>query len=141
MSTFRALCLACLSTALTATCASAPPSREMKSATPQVAVPTIQHPGGETAAWWFLDGAAQAAARGAMRGHARNVILFIGDGMSLPTVAAARIFDGQRKGGSGEENRLAWETWPATAFSKTYETDSQTPDSAGTMRCSASASK
>jgi len=141
MSTFRALCLACLSTALTATCASAPPSREMKSATPQVAVPTIQHPGGETAAWWFLDGAAQAAARGAMRGHARNVILFIGDGMSLPTVAAARIFDGQRKGGSGEENRLAWETWPATAFSKTYETDSQTPDSAGTMSAMATGAK
>ena len=76
-----------------------------------------------------------------MHGHARNVILFIGDGMSLPTVAAARIFDGQRKGGSGEENRLAWETWPATAFSKTYETDAQTPDSAGTMTAMATGAK
>jgi alkaline phosphatase len=98
-----------------------------------VDVPKIQRPGGETAAWWFRDGAAQAAERGAMGGRAKNVIVFLGDGMSLTTVAAARIFEGQRKGGSGEENRLAWETFPATALSKTYNTDSQTPDSAGTM--------
>src|SRR5690606_29268876 len=62
-----------------------------------------------------------------------NVIVFLGDGMSLPTVAAARILEGQRKGGSGEENRLSWENFPATALSKTYNTDAQTPDSAGTM--------
>ena len=99
----------------------------------QVDVPKIARPAGETAAWWFRDGAAQAAARGAMDGRAKNVIVFLGDGMSLTTVAAARIFEGQRKGGSGEENRLAWETFPATALSKTYNTDSQTPDSAGTM--------
>lgn len=68
-----------------------------------------------------------------MAGKARNVILFLGDGMSLTTVAAARILDGQRKGGPGEENLLSWEQFPATAFSKTYNTDSQTPDSAGTM--------
>ncbi|QIL21154.1 alkaline phosphatase [Thermomonas sp. HDW16] len=96
-------------------------------------VPTIARPAGESAAWWFRSGAAQAAERGAMAGHAKNVIVFLGDGMSLPTVAAARIFEGQRKGGSGEENRLAWETFPATALSKTYNTNSQTPDSAGTM--------
>ena len=140
MSMPRTLSLACLSV-LVVGCVSAAPSRSAAAAMPQVQVPTIHHPEGETAAWWFRDGAAQAAARGAMRGHARNVILFIGDGMSLPTVAAARIFDGQRKGGSGEENRLAWETWPATAFSKTYETDSQTPDSAGTMTAMATGAK
>ena len=98
-----------------------------------VEVPKISRPSGETAEWWFRDGAAQAAARGAMGGRAKNLIVFLGDGMSLTTVAAARIFEGQRKGGSGEENRLAWETFPATALSKTYNTDSQTPDSAGTM--------
>ena len=98
-----------------------------------VDVPRIHRPDGETAAWWFRDGAAQAAQRGAMQGRAKNVIVFLGDGMSLTTVAAARILEGQRKGGSGEENRLAWETFPATALSKTYNTDSQTPDSAGTM--------
>ena len=65
----------------------------------EVDVPTIRHPAEETPQWWFRDGAAQAAERGAMGGHAKNVILFVGDGMSLTTVAAARILDGQRKGG------------------------------------------
>ena len=98
-----------------------------------VDVPTIKRPQGETAAWWFREGAAQAAARGAMAGRAKNVILFVGDGMSLTTVAAARIFEGQRKGGPGEDHRLAWEDFPSTALSKTYNTNSQTPDSAGTI--------
>jgi alkaline phosphatase len=108
---------------------------------PVVDVPAIRHPDGETAAWWFRDGAAQAASRGAMQGRARNLILFVGDGMSLPTVAAARILDGQRKGQPGEHNRLAWETFPQTALSKTYNTDSQTPDSAGTMSAMATGVK
>lgn len=98
-----------------------------------VTVPAVTHPGGETPAWWFRAGAAQAAERGAMHGRAKNVIVFLGDGMSLATVAAARILEGQRKGGSGEENQLSWEDFPATALSKTYNTDSQVPDSAGTM--------
>ena len=107
----------------------------------QVDVATIARPLGETPAWWFRDGAAQAARRGAMVGKAKNVILFVGDGMSLTTVAAARILEGQRKGGPGEENTLGWETFPATALSKTYNTDSQTPDSAGTMTAMATGVK
>jgi len=106
-----------------------------------VEVPAIRHPEGETAAWWFRDGAAQAASRGAGRGRARNLILFVGDGMSLPTVAAARILDGQRKGGPGEGNLLSWERFPQTALSRTYNTDSQTPDSAGTMSAMATGVK
>ena len=98
-----------------------------------VQVPAVAHPGGETPAWWYRSGAAQAASRGAMGGTARNVIVFLGDGMSLTTVAAARILDGQRQGRSGEENLLSWEQFPHTGFSKTYNTNSQTPDSAGTM--------
>src|SRR3546814_279584 len=98
-----------------------------------IEVPDVAHPQGETAAWWYRSGAARAAANGAMQGQAKNVIVFLGDGMSLTTVAAARILDGQRKGHPGEENQLAWETFPATALSKTYNTDAQTPDSAGTM--------
>lgn len=104
-------------------------------------VPQIRHPDGETPAWWFRAGAAQAAERGAMSGKAKNVILFVGDGMSLPTVAAARILDGQRKGGPGEENALSWERFPHTALSKTYNTDTQTPDSAGTMTAMATGVK
>lgn len=33
----------------------------------------------------------------------QNLILFVGDSMRLATVAAARILDGQRKGGPGED--------------------------------------
>ncbi len=106
-----------------------------------VIVPQIHHPDGETPAWWFRAGAAQAASRGAMAGKAKHIILFVGDGMSLPTVAAARILDGQRKGASGEENMLSWESFPYTGLSKTYNTDSQTPDSAGTMTAMATGVK
>lgn len=87
----------------------------------------------ESAKKWFREGAVAAGERGASQARASNLILFVGDGMSLTTVAAARIFEGQRRGESGEENRLAWEDFPATALVKTYNTDSQTPDSAGTM--------
>lgn len=64
---------------------------------------------------------------------ARNVILFVGDGMGPTTVTAARIFDGQSRGATGEEGSLAFETLPQLAHAKTYNTDSQVPDSAGTM--------
>jgi len=100
---------------------------------PVVEVPAIERPGGETPEWWYLSGAAKAAGNGAMRGRAKNVILFLGDGMSLSTVAAARILAGQREGQPGEETLLAWEHFPQTALSRTYNTDAQTPDSAGTM--------
>ena len=36
--------------------------------------------------------------------HAKNVILFLGDGMGISTVTAARILAGQLKGMSGEEH-------------------------------------
>jgi len=96
-------------------------------------VPAIHHPDQETPDWWFRSGAAAANARAPHKAHAKNVIVFLGDGMSITTITAARIYDGQQKGGSGEENRLAFENFPATALSRTYETDFQTPDSAGTM--------
>lgn len=124
--------LGLLSTLLLAACASTSAPTRAHAVAP-VDVPPIQHPQQETPQWWYRSGAARAAANGAMAGRAKNVILFLGDGMSLTTVAAARILDGQRKGGPGEENLLSWEQFPATAFSKTYNTDSQTPDSAGTM--------
>jgi len=64
--------------------------------------------------------------------RARNVVLFVGDGMSLTTVAAARILAGQLAGGAGEEHRLAFERLPHLALLKTYNTNQQVPDSAGT---------
>lgn len=65
-------------------------------------------------------------------GRAKNVILFVADGMDPTTVTAARILAGQEKGMSGEENVLSFETLPNLALSKTYNTDAQVPDSAGT---------
>ena len=88
----------------------------------------------ETPQWWFRNGAhAAQQARGEHAGSARNIILFLGDGMSLTTITAARIMEGQRQGGSGEEHHLAFEEFPYTALSRTYEVDAQTPESAGTM--------
>jgi alkaline phosphatase len=67
------------------------------------------------------------------RARARNVILFVGDGMGISTVTAARILQGQLRGEPGEENLLSFERFPFVALSKTYNTNQQTPDSAGTM--------
>ncbi len=66
-------------------------------------------------------------------GSAKNIILFVGDGMGVSTVTAARILDGQQKGMSGEENSLSFGRFPFVGLSKTYNVDAQTPDSAGTM--------
>jgi len=63
---------------------------------------------------------------------AKNVILFIGDGMGVSTVTAARIFDGQSQGKLGEEHALAFEDFENLALIKTYNTNAQVPDSAGT---------
>jgi len=63
---------------------------------------------------------------------ARNVILFIGDGMGITTVTAARIFDGQSKGMSGEENVFPFETFPHVALIKTYASNQMVADSAAT---------
>ena len=64
--------------------------------------------------------------------RAKNVILFIGDGMGISTITAARIYEAQKRGETGEENRLSFETFPNVALVKTYNTNAQVPDSAGT---------
>ncbi len=90
----------------------------------------------ESAQKWYRDGARAARAGAEQRpipGKARNVILFVGDGMGLSTIAAARIREGQLKGNTGEENALSFEKFPYVSLSKTYSVDGQTPDSAPTM--------
>ena len=64
--------------------------------------------------------------------RAKNVILFIGDGMGISTITAARIYEGQKRGETGEENQLSFEKFPNVALVKTYNTNAQVPDSAGT---------
>jgi len=63
---------------------------------------------------------------------AKNVILFIGDGMGVSTVTAIRILDGQQKGMPGEANVLPFERFPHVALAKTYEVNQQVGESAGT---------
>ena len=47
--------------------------------------------------------------------QAKNVILFLGDGMGISTITAARIYAGQLQGATGEEYSLAFETFPNLA--------------------------
>lgn len=84
--------------------------------------------------WW------QVGARGlqarqqviANHGTAKNVILFVGDGMGVTTVTASRIYDGQVKGRGGEENTLSFDVFPHTALIKTYTNNLQVSQSAAT---------
>ncbi|KAI4455920.1 alkaline phosphatase [Holotrichia oblita] len=63
---------------------------------------------------------------------AKNVIMFLGDGMSIPTLKAARVYLGQLHNESGEETVLSFEKFPVTGLSKTYCVNKQVPDSACT---------
>lgn len=90
----------------------------------------------ESAETWRQDGwnaVEKAKAVKTRKGKAKNVILFVGDGMGVSTLTAARIFEGQMRGESGEENRLSFEEFPYSALSKTYSSNQQTSDSAPTM--------
>jgi alkaline phosphatase len=59
--------------------------------------------------------------------RARNVIFFVGDGMGVSTITAARVFS------VGVAGQLVVDQFPYTALSRTYSADSITPDSAPTM--------
>ena len=62
----------------------------------------------------------------------KNVIVFIGDGMGISTVTAGRIFVGQEMGKKGEAHQLSFDAFEQLALIKTYNTNAQVPDSAGT---------
>jgi alkaline phosphatase len=90
----------------------------------------------ETAETWRRDGEAfveQAKNQKQFKKRAKNVILFVGDGMGITTLTASRILEGQLRGESGEENQLSFERFPSVALSKTYSVNQQTSDSAPTM--------
>ncbi len=83
---------------------------------------------------YYVEAAAQVADRAEARGTrtAKNIILFIGDGMGVSTITAGRIYAGQKRGLDGESHRLAMETLPWAGLSKTYAHDAQVSDSAAT---------
>ena len=66
----------------------------------------------------------EAALRDRQRGVAKNVILFLGDGMGPTTVTAGRILAGQIKGKHGEETVLSFDRFPYTGLSRVSETAS-----------------
>ena len=57
----------------------------------------------------------------------KNVIFFLGDGMGMTTMTAARIY------AVGEDGELTMDTLPETAFVKTFSKDAQVTDSAPSM--------
>nr|QIJ77960.1 alkaline phosphatase [Macrobrachium nipponense] len=60
---------------------------------------------------------------------AKNIIFFLGDGMGVGTITAARILKGSQTG-RWERESLSWEDFPHSAHIKTYNTNSQVVDSA-----------
>jgi len=61
---------------------------------------------------------------------AKNIIMFLGDGMGIPSVSAGRILKGQMHGNSGEETESAMDSFEHTGFSKTYAVNKDGTDSA-----------
>ncbi|XP_077541226.1 alkaline phosphatase, tissue-nonspecific isozyme-like [Haemaphysalis longicornis] len=100
-------------------------------------VPGVVPPGEERTEYWRASGQRTLAelldptVPVVVDAPAKNVILFVGDGMGVSTVTAARIYGAQRKNGAkGEESRLAFERFPFTGLIKTYAVDRQVVDSA-----------
>ena len=74
-----------------------------------------------------LSTAATAHGVNAVDQRAKNVIFFLGDGMGINTLTAARIF------AAGEDGELAIDKLPESAFVKTFSNDAQVTDSAASM--------
>ena len=74
---------------------------------------------------WVPEPFAQAAYRG---DTAKNIILFVGDGMGISSVSAARIYAGQKAGALGGY-QLSLSASQGRRLSKTYN-NQQTADSA-----------
>ena len=51
-------------------------------------------------------------------GKAKNIIVFVGDGLGVSTHTMSRIYKGQKKGTSGEEESLVWEDWDYSGLIK-----------------------
>lgn len=60
-------------------------------------------------------------------GKPKNIVFFLGDGMGITTMTAARIY------AVGEDGELTMDTFPETAFVKTFSKDAQVTDSAPSM--------
>jgi len=98
---------------------------------------TWAYTGEQRASWWKEQGKRELMQsigkyEQVNRNHARNVVVMIGDGMSLGTAVAGRIKTGQDLKGKGEEYVTSLDAMPFTGLAKTYSVDNQVPDSAAT---------
>ncbi len=96
--------------------------------------PLLAKPASSTAEY-RAQGEAQAAAHRAAPNHgekAKNLIIFIGDGMGVSTITAGRIWQGQAAGQDGESTQTAMDSLDYAALVKTYSNDAQVSDSAPT---------
>lgn len=73
----------------------------------------------------FLSGCGSGG--GSASAAPKNVVFFLGDGMGITTLTAARIYK------VGEEGELTIDTLPETGFVKTFSNDAQVTDSAAAM--------
>ena len=74
-----------------------------------------------------LAGCATAPPQQSAGAKPKNIIFFLGDGLGINTLTAARIY------AVGEEGELTLDTLPESAFVKTYSNDAQVTDSAASM--------
>lgn len=84
---------------------------------------------------WFTAGQATLEEKASVTpntNRAKNVIIMISDGNGVGSNYITRLYAGQQAGNLGDEHVLPFETFPHLALSKTYNTNGQTPDSAGT---------
>jgi len=90
----------------------------------------------ETAEYWYNLAAEELGAAlfeeddNLNKNVARNVIMFLGDGMGIPSHTAGRILKGQMQGYSGEDYVSAMDSLDHTGFSRTYAVDKAGTDSA-----------
>ncbi|VDL94519.1 unnamed protein product [Schistocephalus solidus] len=61
---------------------------------------------------------------------AKNVILFLGDGMGIPTVSASRFYLAHRSGLNGSMLTHPFEEWPYSTVARTYDLETVVTDSA-----------
>lgn len=82
------------------------------------------------AACVVVGGVCAAALPSSAAERAKNVILFVGDGMGVSTLTAARIYEAQQRGADGASNLLSFERFPDLALVRTYSANSLVTDSA-----------
>ncbi|VDN09809.1 unnamed protein product [Dibothriocephalus latus] len=73
--------------------------------------------------------------------RAKNVILFLGDGMGIPTVAASRFYLADRAGKNGSALKHPFESWPYSTVARTYDLETVVTDSASSANAYLTGSK